>query len=684
MTNVKNLRIDKFKSVMITQLFFPTTLLYLELLFRFCVYGFTIDMGYIYMPIFTFSIGFLISALCGCFSKKINRILTIALTFTTCAYYIFHFMYYKVLKGFFMIVMVQFAGDAAADFWQIGVLAVLRNFWFLLLGAIPFAFVCLFHKRLFCFEKTVARLRIAYIIISVLFYLFNIVIINFNSGEMSDKYYYTSALSPGETITRFGLATTSRLDLQHLFIDIEDDEIINPYTESPDALMANKNITSGESTTQKEYGKNVTDIDFDTLIANEDNEDVKEMHEYFKTVTPTSKNEYTGYFKEKNVIYMTLEGFSDTCVSKELTPTLYKMLNTGFVFENYYNSLWGGSTASGEYANLTGNFYTTADCLQESSENYMPYAVGNAFKSAGYSAYAYHDHTGTYYHRDQSHTNMGFTFKAIEMGLDGMTDAWPRSDNEMASLTLPDYVDDTPFCAYYMTVSGHGYYSWSSNAMSTKHYDRVKDLPYSENAKAYIACNLEVEDMLNTLIAQLEAKGILDDTVFVMNADHYPYLLEDSELAELYGLDKDGIRDNLELYRNGLIIWSSSMTETVKITKPCSSIDVLPTVLNLFDIEYDSRLIMGTDILSSTDPVAIINCLGSGGSWHWRTSVGTYNTKTGEFTPNEGVKMTEDEIDSYVTTVNRIVQLKRKYSAWILDYDYYGVVFQGKEPKVKS
>ena len=86
------------------------------------------------------------------------------------------------------------------------------------------------------------------------------------------------------------------------------------------------------------------------------------------------------------------------------------------------------------------------------------------------------------------------------------------------------------------------------------------------------------------------------------------------------------------------------MTETVTVTKPCSSIDVLPTVLNLFGIEYDSRLLMGTDILSNTDPIAIINCLGSGGSWHWKTSVGTYNTKTGEFTLNDGVNMSDEEM----------------------------------------
>lgn len=354
------------------------------------------------------------------------------------------------------------------------------------------------------------------------------------------------------------------------------------------------------------------------------------------------------------------------------------MSTQGFVFENYYNSLWGGSTASGEYSNITGNFYNTAGCLEDSADTYQPFALGNQMKKIGYSTYAYHNNTYTYYDRHRSHPNFGYNYKAIGNGLTGLSGCWPRSDIEMAqaSINVDDWISDTPFHVYYMTVSGHCNYTWSGNSMSTRHREVVDHLDYSENVKAYIACNYEVELMLTDLVNQLEAKGILDDTVFVMTADHYPYALSDAELAELYDLPQSNIRDNFDLYRNGLIIWSSSMEKPVTVKKPCSSIDVLPTVSNLFGLEYDSRLMMGKDILSNSEGLVILNCLSSG-SWNWITDKGSYCSWTEKFTLNSEYdgKYTEQQISDYVSYTNKVVNAKHVYSLKILDRDYYSYVF---------
>ena len=47
--------------------------------------------------------------------------------------------------------------------------------------------------------------------------------------------------------------------------------------------------------------------------------------------------------------------------------------------------------------------------------------------------------------------------------------------------------------------------------------------------------------------------------------------------------------------------------KSVTVDKVGMSIDVLPTVLNLFGMEYDSRLLMGSDILSSCSGLVIYN-----------------------------------------------------------------------------
>jgi lipoteichoic acid synthase len=182
-----------------------------------------------------------------------------------------------------------------------------------------------------------------------------------------------------------------------------------------------------------------------------------------------------------------------------------------------------------------------------------------------------------------------------------------------------------------------------------------------------------------------------------MAPDHYPYSIvgktndqnqavnDDAgtmeALSELYGLPVDNIFLNFDLYRAPLIIWSPSMEAPVKVDKVCSAIDVLPTVLNLFGAEYDSRLIMGRDILSDSDGFVILNCSNASGissSNNWVTKYGIYNSRTKTFERNP--KYTQAQIDKllsmgYVDAQNTLLKKMRTYSNYILENDYYGKVF---------
>lgn len=117
----------------------------------------------------------------------------------------------------------------------------------------------------------------------------------------------------------------------------------------------------------------------------------------------------------------------------------------------------------------------------------MPLTMAQQLKRLGYSAYAYHDHTYTYYDRNLSHPNLGYVYRALGNGLD-VEATWPESDIEMIDKTTADYMGSEPFHAYYMTVSGHLEYNFNGNAMAKKNQDLVKDLPYSGSVRAYLAC----------------------------------------------------------------------------------------------------------------------------------------------------------------------------------------------------
>ena len=244
---------------------------------------------------------------------------------------------------------------------------------------------------------------------------------------------------------------------------------------------------------------------------------------------------------------------------------------------------------------------------------------------------------------------------------------------------MDDYLSsDQPVHAYYMTFSGHYQYDWE-NPMSLKNKALTDDLPYSETVKAYIACNMELEYAMKYLVEQLEAAGKADDTVIVLTADHYPYGLEteSSDKNEKYKyineLAGHKIDTNAELHKNALIIWSGSLEkeDPIVVDDPVYSLDILPTVSNLFGLEYDSRLLAGRDVFSNAAPLVLFR------NYSWITDRGYYNASSKTFTPADGAGFTgEEDQNAYIKSISSIVKNKVTYSKYILEKNYYNLLFK--------
>ncbi|MCL2741739.1 MAG: sulfatase-like hydrolase/transferase, partial [Oscillospiraceae bacterium] len=331
--------------------------------------------------------------------------------------------------------------------------------------------------------------------------------------------------------------------------------------------------------------------------------------------------------------------------------------------KEFYNPSWGASTIDGEYVACSGLIPKVGVwSLYRSAFNYMPFYFGHQFRRLGYSTHAYHNHKFDYYSRDVSHPNMGYDYKALGLGLD-VTVTWPESDLEMMELTVGDYMDDPPFHAYYMTVSGHLMYSFGANAMSRKNREYVDGLDLSDSAKAYLACQIELDRALEYLLGELEARGMAENTVFVLSADHYPYGLEMSAIEELAGHKMDTV---FTLERSAAIIYRHGM-EPVEVDRPCASFDLIPTVSNLFGLRYDSRLLSGTDIFGGLPPLVIFQ------DRSFISDLGAYEARTGRFTPAEGAFPDGDHKD-YLSEMRRFVDAKFAAAAKIIDLDYFGVI----------
>ena len=574
------------------------------------------------------------------------------------------------------------AGDVAGGFGSTVLSVALGLIPFILLALVPMAAFILLRHRIIQEEAHDMPVRIILATVLVACQLTAYLI----STLGPSKTYYTYEFTANSSIPHFGLLTSVRLLGGKL-----DGHLHFKAAHTPSVTPSKRPAATGPNT---------LDIDFAALAEAETNETIQGMHKYFDNVIPSEKNEYTGMFKGKNLILLTAEGFATPAIDKELTPTLYKLTHEGFVFNNFYQPDWTQSTCGGEFAVTTGiipNWVSSSYgnlAAQASIDRSMPITLAHLFAPEGYNVPAWHNGIYTYYKRDQYLTNFGYDYQGCEGGgLELPNNAWPRSDLEMIEATadsyIQDYVDNgTPFHAYYMTISAHGYYTWAGNAMARKHQAEVqaKYPDLSEPCQAYLACNMELDLALECLVDKLEAAGIADDTLIVMTGDHYPYLMVMEDGADYYN-ELRGFADSendTSRYRNTLLMWSGAIKEPIEVDTPCSSIDIVPTMCNLFGLDYDSRLYSGRDIFatnykpdqySNAIPVVVFANKGQGNAWI--TPAGTYECSTKTFTPNEGIKL-EDQED-YVKRVHRLVAAKVNYSKLTIQEDYFKYIFPDTE-----
>ena len=650
--------------------FFPMALLYHELLLH--AFDRTIlfwDTPLVYILLFSAAGGFLLSALVDILPRKAAHIVTYALcvfwTVLTCIEYCCK-SYFKSYWGLSFI--TQMTGNVVGNFFSTMLEIIFGRIVFILLSFLPLVLLIILRRRLLPGKTLSVRCRVMALAVFAVCQAVGSALCY--TGE--DRADYTYNYVTDYAVPRFGLAATIRLEAQYAIFGLPDAPVIQVDEPVPDEPVV--------------YDYNKMELDFTATSDLVGGSTLENMRNYFSSKTASQQNEYTGMFKGKNLIQITAEAFSPYVISKELTPTLYKLTHEGFVFTNYYQPGWGQSTTGGEFAHMTGIIPTWVNgnlSFYASHQDYMPFALGNQFRALGYTTVAYHNNSYTYYNRHLTHPNLGYDYYGQGNGLTLTVPGWPYSDLEMMELTAPAYIEDyvntgKPFHAYYMSVSGHANWGWG-NAMSAKNREAaVAAYPNaSQPVQGYIAANLELEYALTYLLEQLEAAGIADDTVICMTADHYPYALVTDEVD--YYQELSGKQDSeldISRYKNTWLLWSGSMESSVTVNTPCSAIDILPTVSNLFGLEFDSRLMSGHDVFaqnynasqaSTCMPLVI---LPTNRGYSWITAAGTYDAKTRTFTPNPGITVADD----YVKTVSSLIDAKYSYARQLIQYDYAGVV----------
>lgn len=642
-------------------------LLYMELIYHMASFGMK-EMNPILMLPMILLVAGVEMLVCGIGKKKLNKRIFWGFMVIEYLVYASQLVYISIFKQpMLLAAMAGAGGDALADFWKEALNGILNCSVYLLLLALPLVvWGILLKKRVLVLRRQKKQDRILLGITTGIGLVSSVVILAagyYNDWNLYEEYQ--GFYDPSKIIAEYGVLPTVERDLFGGLLPVKSTAL---------ETIAETKLEDVDDSKTEGSKPNVLEIDYHKLQSVTDSDIIKQLTSYLESMTPTNQNEYTGMFEGYNLIYLTAEGFSQYAIDETLTPTLYKLTHSGFVAEDYYVPIWQTSTSDGEYVNMIGLIPDQQLSFRRTQNNALPFSLPAYFAKEGVKSFAYHNNSLTYYDRHLTHPNMGYQFKAAKLGkltqeegganLFTMAnpELWPSSDLEMMQATIPEYIHEERFHAYYMTVSGHLEYTFEGNHMSKKNQDLVSSLPYSNEVKAYIACNIELDRALEYLISELEKAGKLDNTVIALSSDHYPYGLAVDKLEEIAGKPLDG---TLDLYRNSLILWNSKM-ETVKIDKTCSAMDLLPTLYNLFGFEYDSRMFAGRDMLSDSESLVIF------ADRSFITDKLIYNSETGEPVSRTGEAVDE----AYFKQTKAVVQGLFEYSAGILNHDFYRYVEQ--------
>lgn len=339
-------------------------------------------------------------------------------------------------------------------------------------------------------------------------------------------------------------------------------------------------------------------------------EDINFLEEEYNKEEENYSTSYTGKYKDKNLILLQLEGTDNWLITEKDTPTLYNMMNNSINFTNhysYYNG--GGSTFNSEFAVNTG-FITPLSYTQNAytfNKNYFPYSLANLFKTSDYSVNAFHMNDSEYYSRGTNYKNWGYENYYGLKDLGTYKDDSYTLDRELIlNETFQEKMfNSEKFVDYIITYSGHLPFTTEKGVCKKLVIkDILAEEKLEELPKDYILPEMTEEDcarrqaketdyMVELLLNTLQEKGLIENTVIVVFTDHYLYTLSDQTI-----LDKYKETSNNLINKTPFFIWDNGETKK-KITSVTSQLNIMPTLLNLFGLEYHPNYYIGEDALNN-------------------------------------------------------------------------------------
>lgn len=384
------------------------------------------------------------------------------------------------------------------------------------------------------------------------------------------------------------------------------------------------------------------------------------------------KNEATDIFKGKNVIVIHAESLQSVAIDRsfegsEVTPFLNKMVDEGIYFNNFYSEVGVGTSSDAEFTFSTSLMPSNSGTVFVNYFDRKYNTIQKMFKDNGYYVFSMHANTGDFWNRATMHENMGYDKFYSKSSFDiDETIGLGLSDKSFFKQVVPmiSEIKDKekkPFYGTLITLTNHT--PWSDLKLMDEYKTTwTVDIDGEKVTRDYIDGTTlgdyfrsvhYFDQALEQLINDMDASGLLDDTVIVIYGDH------DARISKKYynmlynydpytdSLKEEGDEGYVDYneYKYQLdkkvpfIIWSKDQEVKEEISSVAGMIDVMPTLTNMFGVG-NNKYQLGHDLFSlKKDDNTVVFTDGS-----YVTDKIYYDGQSGEIYSINGEAVSEDDI----------------------------------------
>lgn len=298
-------------------------------------------------------------------------------------------------------------------------------------------------------------------------------------------------------------------------------------------------------------------------------------------------------FKPNNVVVIVLESvakeyvFNTTNNNKIPMPFLKKLSEQGLWFNNHYTT--GNNSALAGFGLLSGNYSNPTPQHFEMREDIHIPSIATWLKKSHDSVFII------------SGNMKYFCAKGLIK----------NSFNSSYDLSLiPALRDKIRTHGYVSEPDGFEYFLSHLNSLKppfiTVYWSDAAHYPYKDYGSDYrvrsntkVSLNLYLNNLnlldneIKKIYETLQKRKLLDDTLFIVIGDH----------GEGFGQHPSswihGTTLNEEQIKVPLLIYQSKIFKPQIINEITSSVDLLPTILNILDIQYDTKELQGNSLVSN-------------------------------------------------------------------------------------